>query len=119
MTNLDTNRSREISALRASKTVGRGLVAAAALGAIMSLGAASAPAAAASLIPEGVILETWKGGWRRGGSSAAPECLRHFNAVYPTARIQIIDTDEEARWAPGRLRHREYRYGCTVLVKPS
>ena len=70
---------------------------------------------AQDLLPKGVVVEAYQGGWRRGGSDPTKECLTHFNQKYPTARIQVVDTGEESK--KDMLGHVEYKYRCTAVVQ--
>jgi hypothetical protein len=74
--------------------------------------------ASAQLIPENLQVVTWQGGWQRGGSDPRQACLQYMYSQFPSANVQILDLDEEARWTGWHGRHREYRYGCTVVIRP-
>lgn len=79
--------------------------------------AMSTDLSSAQIIPDGIIIENYQGGWRRGGSDLVQQCLRHFNAKYPTYRIQIIRTWKDARCTGWHGRHREHRYGYTAALE--
>jgi hypothetical protein len=68
-----------------------------------------------NLLPSGLVVEAYQGGWRDGGSDPSAECLKHFNQKYPTKRIQIIDVGEESK--KDLLGHVEYKYRCTAAVQ--
>ena len=96
----------------------KGAAAALAITSAMVASVFTASSASAQLMPAGLELVKWQGGWQRGGSDPVQACLSHINSQFPGANVQIIDTDEEARWTGWHGRDRQYRYGCTAIVKP-
>ena len=109
-----TNTAPNPGKVRMSQTLKMGVTAL-----IVALGTTTLGAqASAQLIPDGMELVRWQGGWRSGGSDPHRECTNYLQNTYPGARFQIVNTGEDARWTGWHGRHREYRYWCTAIVQP-